>query len=268
MRVTIGLVVACVLGATACKKKPTAEPSAGSGSAAAAGPTTPVAPGSAVAAPFDAKAALDDALAARHVGADAVKKCVVSAASAWAVIGAKANDAGELIEIDVLAARRDGIAEAKLVPPAATKSTFDDVVSFEAKDLDGDGTDEGLLVLTWTRDTKVPGEEEGWAVSTDEWVTQLYVLVGTTPSLRTAFAHVISYETQSEGMPEDNPTPYPEPEHVAYDWSVVAGTPPIVKLTRTKSEVAAKDRLRGVLDPASDPLFAAGSGKDLPIAVP
>jgi hypothetical protein len=129
-----------------------------------------VAASGSAAAPFDANAALDAALAARHGGADAVKKRVASAASAWAVVAARSNDAGEVIELDVLAARPGGIAEAKLVPPEATKSTFDDVVSFEAKDLDGDGRDEGMLVVNWTRNTNVPGEEEGWSVFTDEWV--------------------------------------------------------------------------------------------------
>jgi hypothetical protein len=37
---------------------------------------------------------------------------------------------------------------------------------------------------------------------------------------------------------------------------------------RTKSEIVAQDRLAGMLDPAHDPLFAAGSGKDLPIVLP
>jgi hypothetical protein len=89
------------------------------------------------------------------------------------------------------------------------------------------------------------------------------VLAGAAPRLRTAFAHVISYKTTSEGMPEDNPTSYPGDEEVTYDWSVAAGKPAVVKLTRAKSEVEPKDRLKGVLDPGTDPLFAAGSGKDI-----
>jgi hypothetical protein len=179
------------------------------------------------------------------------------------VVATKRNDADEVTELDVIAARADGVAEAQLVPPAGTKpATIGDVASFEAKDLDGDGRDEGLLVVNWSRNTTIPGEEKGWAVMTDEQVRELFVLAGPAPTLKPALAHIVSYESHSEGMPEDNVTPYPEDETVTYDWSVVPGA---VKLTRTKFEVAAKDRLKGALDPAHDPLFAAGAGKDVPL---
>jgi hypothetical protein len=228
-----------------------------------AGAAPAVAVGSAAAAPVDANAALDAALAAKHVKRSAVQKRITSATSAWAVIVDKANKAGEVLQLEVLASRPDGIAEIRLAPPKP--GTFGDVVSFEAKDLDGDGSDEGVLVVGWTRITTIPGEQDGWQVYTLEEARQLYVLAGAAPTLRPAFAHVVSYETSSEGVPEENVTPYPEPESVTYDWSVATGKPALVKLTRTKSEVAARDRLRGVLDPASDPLFAAGSGKDIPL---
>jgi hypothetical protein len=249
-----------------CHKKTDIAASGGSGSAVAVGS------GSATVAtptpPQDPGKALDAALAAKHVGADAVKKQIASATSAWAVVVGKSNDADEVVELDVIAARADGIAEVQLVPPAGTKpATFGDVASFEAQDLDGNGSDEGLLVVNWSRNTTVPGEEKGYAVMTDEQVRELYVLAGAAPTLKPAFTHVVSYESHSEGMPEDNVTPYPEDETVTYDWSVVPGPQPAVKLTRTKSEVAAKDRLKGALDPVTDPLFAAGAGKDVPLTL-
>lgn len=52
-----------------------------------------------------------------------------------------------------------------------------------------------------------------------------------------------------------------------YDWTVTPGKPPTIKLVRTHDEIAKSDRLKGVLDPTSDPLFAAGSGKDMPVDV-
>jgi len=51
------------------------------------------------------------------------------------------------------------------------------------------------------------------------------------------------------------------------EWKVVDGKPPVVKLTRTKHEVAKEDRLKGVLDPSTDRLFAAGPGKDVPLVL-
>lgn len=57
----------------------------------------------------------------------------------------------------------------------------------------------------------------------------------------------------------------PHDEEVAYD-DKIDGSPPIVTLTRTDSELNDK-RPQGLLDPATDPLLAAGSGKDVPLVL-
>ena len=142
-----------------------------------------------------------------------------------------------------------------------------DAISLEVRDLDGDGIEEAVLVVDWRRTTKATGGCKGCWVSTDEEAKQLYVLAGAGTAVARAFTHVVSYETHSEGFPEDNATPYASPEQVAYDWKLVDGKPPVVKLTRTKHEVAKEDRLKGVLDPSIDPLFAAGPGKDVPLVL-
>jgi len=260
------LVVMLVVG---CHKK-TDTPQTGSGSS---GSALTAESGSAAAVPpapatQDVGKALDTALAAKHVGPDVVKKRVSSASSAWAIVGGKVNDLKALLGIDVIASRGEGIAELHIEPPAGTSpGTIESIESLDAKDLDGDAADEGVLVVDWSRDTTIPGEQPHWGVSTTEHVRQLYVLAGAAPKLRVAFTHAVSYETSSTGFPEDNPTPYPDSESVTYDWTVAPGKPPTVTLKRTKSEVADKDRLKGVLNPVTDPLFAAGSGSAMPIVL-
>lgn len=255
---------------SACHKKSDSPAASGSGSSVeASGSATGSATGSAAIAtpPHDPAKALDAAIAAKGIAADDVKRRIASATSAWAVVASKKNGTGDIIEFDVLAARGNGVAELPLVAPAGSKpSTFAEVLSLDAKDLDGNGVDEGLLVVEWHRDTTIPGEQKGWSVYTDEEAHELYVLAGA-PALRAAFTHLVSYTTHSEGVPEDNPTSYPSDETVTYDWAATPGKPPAIKLTRTHSEVAQHDRLKGVLDPATDPLFAAGSGKDMPVDV-
>jgi hypothetical protein len=229
---------------------------AGSGSAGAGSATaTPPAP------PKDVAKALDDALATKHLAPDAVLKRIASPTSAWAVVANKKNAAQELLSVDVIASRGNGIAEVHIDPPSGNKVIVNGLDSLESKDLDGNGIDEGLLVLDWTRVTN-------GAVRVDESGRQLYVIGGAAQALRVAFTHLISYKSTSTALDEDNPTPTPGDEEVTYDWKVAPGTPPVVTLERTKSEIAAQDRLAGMLDPAHDPLFAAGSGKDLPIVLP
>jgi len=255
----------------ACHKKPEALVASGSAGSGSSAPVVAVGSGGGSAVPgpsVDPGKVLDDALAKDHVAADAVKKRIVAPASAWAVIASKTNDASEVTELEVIAGRADGgVAEIRLVPPTGGKGTFDGVESLEAKDLEGDGAEEGLLVVGWTRDIRVPGSDADSFVMTTEEAKQLYVLVGHPPALRVAFTHIVSYKTNSEGMPEDNPTPYAGDEEVTYDWSIAPGKPAAIKLTRTKSEVADKDRLKGVLDPATDPLFSAGSGETVPLGL-
>jgi hypothetical protein len=226
---------------------------AGSGSAGAA--PTPPAPAK------DVAKALDDALAAKHLAPDAVLKRIASPTSAWAVLASKKNAAQELLSVDVIASRGDGVAEVHLDPPSGNKVIVDGVESLESKDLDGNGIDEGVLVIDWTRVTN-------GAVRVDESGHQLYVIGGAAQRLRVAFTHLISYKSTSTVLDEDNATPAPGDEEVSYEWKVAPGTPPVVTLERTTSEIAAQDRLAGMLDPAHDPLFAAGSGKDLSIALP
>ncbi|MBV8759634.1 MAG: hypothetical protein JO257_20260, partial [Deltaproteobacteria bacterium] len=226
----------------------------GSGSAAVA--TPPPAPTK------DVGKALDDALAAKHLAPDAVLERVASPTSAWAVVATKLDDVKNVVAIDVVASRADGVAEVHLAPPTG-KASFKSVDSLEAKDLDGNGTDEATLVLHWVRETSIKGEQPGWQLMADEEGHQLYVLGGA--PVRVAFTHLISYTSTATTLPEDNTMSKPDDETVTYDWSI-AGKPPAVSLKRTKSEVAAKDRVKGTLEPASDPVFAAGSGKDMPLS--
>jgi hypothetical protein len=141
-------------------------------------------------------------------------------------------------------------------------------VSLEARDLDGDGVDEGMVVLSWLRDTIQPFEKKkcrGCLLTTGEHANQLYVLHGSGSTLDTAFTHIVSYKTLSAAAPEDNPMPYPDAEEISYDWKVTAGKPAVVTLTRTQNTIASGKRLEGVLDPSTDPLFSAGAGKEVQI---
>ena len=225
----------------------------GSGSAVAAMP--PPAPTK------DVGKALDDALAAKHLAPDAVLKRVASPTSVWAVVASKRNDLKDPVAIDVVASRADGVSEVHIDAPAG-KASFKGVDSLEAKDLDGNGTDEATLVLHWVRETSVKGEQPDWQLIGDEEGHQLYVLGGA--PLHPAFTHLIAYSSTSTTVPEDNAMSKPDDDTVTYDWSI-AGKPPVVSLKRTKGEIAAKDRIKGELDPATDPLFGAGAGKDMPV---
>ena len=271
-------VVVGILGVVAgCGKK--AADTAKEGEPAAR-PTTPVA-----VTPADATAptpppparldpgALEAALKAKGIAPDAVKQKIATQTSAWAVAVSKRNDMDDVIEYEVLRVRpNNDIAELRLTPPAAARPPwFSDVRSLGARDVDGDGIDEGMLVVGWLRDVIEPSTDKhckGCATSTGEQVDQLYVLDGAGATLAPAFTHVVSYKTHSESYPEDNTTEPPDPEEITYAWSVIDGKPATLELTRTKHEVAAKGRLKGVLDPATDPLFAAGAGKKLPLTLP
>lgn len=261
MKMTARACLALVLFA-GCHKK---TESAANGSAEGSAVVTAGSGSTAAAPPAPAKdvgKALDDALAAKHLAPDAVLKRVASPTSAWAVVASKRNDLKDPVALDVVASRADGVSETHIDAPAG-KASFKSVDSLEARDLDGNGTDEGLLVLHWIRSTTVKGEQPEWQLIGDEEGHQLYVLGGAT--LHPAFTHLISYSSTSTTVPEDNAMSKPEDDTVTYDWSI-AGKPPVVSLKRTKGDIATKDRIKGDLDPASDPLFAAGSGKDMPLS--
>ena len=98
-----------------------------------------------------------------------------------------------------------------------------------------------------------------------EQATQLYVLSGGAPEVRPAFTHLTAYITQGESFPEGNDQAPPGHDDVAYEWSI-EGKPPVLKLRRTRSQVA-PNRWPSELDLAKDPLVSAGAGKEAPLAL-
>jgi hypothetical protein len=250
--------------ATAAKPAPGSASAAGSaapaGSASAAGSAAPAAP----VAKLD-PGALDAALAARSLAGDAVKQRATTPRSAWAIAASKRDEHGDALEFDVVRVRAGGaVDELRLTPPPAPDAPvppdFAEVVSFEVRDLDGDGVDEGVLVADWQRTTMAPPDKHcrECSMSTGEEAKQLYVIRGT-GALAIAFTHVVSYTTETDGNPPPGAPPFADPENVAYEWKIADGNPATLELTRTDNQVATQKRLAGVLDPASDPLFSAGA---------
>ena len=83
-------------------------------------------------------------------------------------------------------------------------------------------------------------------------------------ALDVAFTHLVEYTTLSQPGTADDPDP-PAAEKIAYEW-MVDGSPPVVRLTRTDDELNPK-RPHELLDPATDPLLAAGSGAAMPLVL-
>jgi hypothetical protein len=151
------------------------------------------------------------------------------------------------------------------VPPAGSSSFADASYALEVRDLDGDGRADAAFTVAWTRELKTKDACKGCYRTVTEQATQLYVLSGGAPELRPAFTHLTAYTTQGESFPEGNDRAPPGPDDVAYEWSI-EGKPPVLKLRRTKSQVA-PNRWPSELDLASDPLVSAGAGKEVPLAL-
>ena len=268
MRSAIGLALVVAIGSGACKKSGPTTASVGSGSGLASAPVAAPSARSA-AAPVDLKSALDAALEKQGIADKNVTKRATGPHSEWALIVSKTRDDGFYVtEYTVVRAAQDGVAELAIPTHAggSDQSLNKDVNTFEVRDLDGDGHDECLAVLEWQRGFTFPyakgckhceyGEGEGGK--------QLYVIRDKGAALDVAFTHMVEYTTLSQPGTVDDPDP-PAAEKIAYEWTV-DGSPPVVRLTRTDDELNPK-RPHELLDPATDPLLAAGSGAAIPLVL-
>jgi hypothetical protein len=262
MRSAIGLAFVAALGAGACKKTGRTPEPTGAGSA-------PVASTGSAVAPVDPKAALDAALKKQGIADKDVTKRVNGPHSAWALIVSKSRDDGFYVtEYTIVRAGEEGVAELPIPAHAGgtDPSLNKDVNTFDVRDLDGDGRDECIAVLEWQRSFTFPyakgckhceyGEGEGGK--------QLYVIRDKGAALDVAFTHMVEYTTLSQPSTADDPDP-PEAEKVAYEWKI-DGSPPVASFMRTDDDLNPK-RPKDLLDPASDPLFAAGSGAAVPLVL-
>jgi hypothetical protein len=252
-RWSVTAAAALVAIAAGCDKQAGSKAAAGSGSALPA-PVAPVAPD-----------ALDKALADKHIEPAAVLRRAITPGAAWALIATR-DRSRELRAYDLLRVRAADTAMLHLAPPAGKSQLDDTTVSLEARDLDGDGNSDALLVVAWKREVKVSDPCQGCFRTQDEEGSQLYVISGDRSELAIAFTHLVAYTSFSESYPEGNDTASADPDDVAYDWTI-AGSPPTLRLTRTKDKMATRHRLKGALDPATDALLSAGAGKDIPLVL-
>jgi ABC-type amino acid transport substrate-binding protein len=244
--------LACVVACAGCGKR-AAEPAAataGSGSSVGSGSARVV---TAAAPPPDDKA-LDAAIAAKGFQPTAVRQRKVGATSAWAVVAAPRNANHVVVELDIIRVRADGVAVLPLTPIARKAPTWwdVDVPPLDVRDLDGDGRDECLVVLSWVQD--IPN------TTTGEGAQQLYVIGGDAEP-KVAFTAIVDYTTQSQQATDHDKTDPPPAEHIAYEWRV-EGKPPVVSLKRTEFQLN-KPRAAGLTDPATEPLLAAGDAKTI-----
>lgn len=200
---------------------------------------------------------LEAALTAGHVAAADVVQRVVGKTSAWAVVVGRRDDAHAATEYRILRVLADAASELVIRPPIAHRpSVFRTVVSFEARDLDGDGSEDGVLVVEWTRELKkqFPETCRDCVQTTHETATQLYLLGGAN-DVQIGFTHLLSYRTTSDVAP-DGAMPRPRDEQVKYQWLVI-GTPKIVTISISPDRFAQinADRLPNALDPKIDPLL-------------
>jgi len=272
-RLATGLALIGVFGAAACKKNgpTTASTGSGSGTGSALGSGSAsvgvASTGSAAAAPFDAKAALDAALKTRGIADKGIAKRATGAHSAWALFASKTKD-DMVMEYTVMQASAQGIAELHIAArgggdnPGLSK----DVDTFDVRDLDGDGRDECLTVVAWQLDHTFPYAKgcKKCEYGEGEIGKELYIIAGDDAGyLKVPFDHIVEYTTLSQAGPTD-PDP-PSPEKIAYDWKV-DGQPPMVTLTRTDYTLDPK-RPKQLLDPATDPQLSAGSGESVPLVL-
>jgi hypothetical protein len=171
-----------------------------------------------------------------------------SAHSAWAVIRGPRNANLELTEMNLLRVNSAGVEVMKMTPTVRKNQTVwsNEVPPLDVRDLDGDGSDDCMLVLEWLQTTP-SGVGEG--------AKQLYVIPGGGP-LKIAYTTIIDYSTG--GDDGDGRKGLPPPDHIGFDWKVT-GPPPVLSLERTENQVNAK-RLPGLTDLATDPLMPTGEG--------
>jgi hypothetical protein len=162
----------------------------------------------------------------------------------------------EVVELELLRVRQDGVAVLPLAPPShpGTTTWNEDVAPFEVRDLDGDGREECVLVLEWQ--TTVPGTLIG------EGARQLYVVAGD-GAPRVAFTTIIDYSTLAQQETDHDRADPPSPEHIAHDWKI-DGKPPVLSLQRTASELN-KKRHPALARPGIDPLLFAGEHAEFPL---
>ena len=241
---------------------------AGSGSSSSIGRGSAAVPAAPKPVPVD-PAALDKALTHKHVAAKAVIRRASGPSSQWALI-ARYDKNHAIRGYDLLRVRADDATTLRLIPHNGGDARFEphsDSASIEVRDLDNDGNDDALVVADWGRSPQVSDPCEGCFRYQNETASQLYVVSGDSRELKLAFTHLVKYASYSEGVPEGNTTPTADPDNIEYDWKVL-GAPPVLKLTRSKAEIATAHRLRGAVDPASDPLLSAGAGKDVTLVLP
>lgn len=213
-----------------------------------------------------AEPSLDDkmnaVLKARKLAPKAVVKRIATATAAWAVVATKRDRTRAATEYLVLRVRAGGTAALRLAPPATRQRWFDSVLSFEARDVDGDGSEEAFLVVRWGRGLtqKLPKTCRGCTQATKEQADQLYILGGNGVKLTIGFTHLLAYKTGSELLPRSRHLPRPNDEEVLYGWTI-AGPPPVVRVQRYKIQVAEAPRIKGLLDPVKDPLL--GDSRDV-----
>ncbi|HEY4242175.1 MAG TPA: hypothetical protein VGM88_20290 [Kofleriaceae bacterium] len=242
---------AAMILAAACKKH---EGPAGEGSGSGSGSGSAVAPvDAAPAAPVPLAAdALDKAIAAAHATPDSIVQRATSPTVAWALIATR-DAQKQTTAYDLLRVRAADSATLHIAPPAGT-AHFDDAGAKLATAAFG-----ATAIVEWNREVKVTDPCDGCFRTTDEDGTQLYAVSGTTPQPSVGATFLIAYSANSQSFPEGNTQGAPEPDDIAYDWKASATS---IHVTRTKDTVA-PTRLPGVLDPAKDPLLAAGAGKDI-----
>jgi hypothetical protein len=200
--------------------------------------------------------ALDDALAAKGVQHDAIAKRASGPHSQWAVVNGKMAGVNPATYV-VWRTTAAGTSTVELAPPPAppNASYFDEVTGIDVQDVDKDGVDDAVITAKWERQLSQPASK-GHTLDTTERVEQLYVVGGA--NLALGAQHVRSYTTETNLGPDENAQ---EGESVTFDTAVVPGTPPVLRATVGESSVQSK-RVKGLLDPAKDPLLKAG---DTPI---
>jgi hypothetical protein len=261
-------------GQSSCGRPTTATSAAGAPSTGFAGPaaTGSAATGSAASSPAARPAptplepdALAKALAARHVKPADVLLRQESSAVSWALVAAGRDATNDVNAMEVVRVRASETAALRIVLPARSASFADASYALEVRDLDGDGRADAALTVGWTRELKTKDACKGCYRTVTEQATQLYVLSGGAPELHPAFTHLTAYTTRGESSPEGNDQAPPGPDDIAYEWSI-EGKPPVLKLRRTKSQIA-PNRWLSELDLARDPLVSAGAGKEVPLAL-
>jgi hypothetical protein len=261
VRVPITLVTSVVAVASGCDK-PSSATTGGSAVASGSATARPV-PAKPPAPPVLAAGAFDQALSARHIPVKNVVQRKDTPTAAWGLIATR-DTSKKTTGFDVLRVRASEVATLHFAPPVGRSRFADDVASLDVRDLDDDGNTDATIVVGWTREIQISDRCQGCFRTVDEEATQLHIVSGAAAELRDVFTHLITYTTSGESYPEENGLAPPDPDDVAYDWRI-GGTPPTLKMTRTKSKLVTDGRLPGMLPVTTDPLLSAGAGKDIPL---